>query len=225
MPSPEETEEVGELPVFESPPDEERPPDPAPPKEDRTPSQASSSQSRPTLPPSRDETTTRSSTGSSEAEASLSFEDVKDAIGDLGAGLFVGLAAVLNRIEQKRTRRPTQRWLATEDEARGFGELAEQYVAPKIPESLTEGDGAAIAVGGLQLVGYVARHLLRNDAIDPVVGDAPPDRVPEPPRPAPPPAPAAPPAPAPRVHTAGEDPTTGARPPEPGPIPVIGPDI
>ncbi len=223
MPSPEsppeENEEAAAFATFDNPGDPEPPQDQPPPKGGETPSQTSPRNAPQAPPPSHGETATSSSTGSS--EPSVTLADVQDAIGDLGAGLFAGLTQLVNGVARKRTRRPTDRWLATEEEARAFGELAEQYLVSKVPENLTEGDGAALAVGGLIFAGYLVRNLLRAGDVDAVAGDAPGRRAPDAPPPAPPPPPPARPAAPPQVPVQA----VPTRPAEPGPITAISPEL
>lgn len=211
---------LGALPQFDPEPEPETP-DPAPPRRPEEPTPSATSPS-PGYRAAGSETTTAStssSTGSSEPP-SISLEDVVDALGDTAGELFRSTAQWLNRRESRRRRRPTTRWLATQDEVEAMGHLAEQYLGEKIPDQVAESEHtAALAVGGLVLAGYALRNLLGGD--DQAQAPGPPAPAPEP-RPAPPP-------PAPRVApvvTVSVDPaSTGIAPPEAPPPSVITPDL
>lgn len=226
MPTPTEDLE-GALPVFESQsPGDDPLPDPPPPPEDETPSQTPESPRRPRrAAPSSTTTTTSSSTTSSEPPAAFTLDDVQDAIGDFVGATFAFGGQQLNRLEIRRKRRPTTRWIATAEEVEIIGTTAERYLMTKLPEELVEADGAKVAVvGGLTIAGYLLRNLFEGADGAQIASAGPPPAsgpaAPGAPRPAAGVRPAEGP-PASRVHAQAP----AATPPEDGPIDVISPAL
>lgn len=236
MPSrqgPQEDDDLGELPGF-------LPPAGLPPQAEHDPASPSPSTPNPTrptsstIPPSHPGPTEPAGpTPSGSLRTSIDTE-VDHAIADLVGALFAMAGVGLNRLARRRTRRPTNQWLVSSEEADAFGTTLGNVASRRIPEELTEGDTGDAVSSALILVAYGARNLVGIPAehiadvgpgmspvidVEPRVEASSSTTVPEQRAPAMVRRPIS-------VETDDEPhPTTGVAPPEPEPPSVIDPNL
>jgi len=114
--------------------------------------------SPPQPPGSRDGPSERSgtsSTGSSEPPVDLS-----DAFGELGKGIALVLGLVMNRLHDRMTRRRSDAWLMTEEEAEAVGGAIGHMASRRVPQEVATGDGADAISGVAALIPWAARNLM-----------------------------------------------------------------
>ncbi|MGA2835510.1 MAG: hypothetical protein ABSF84_02825 [Acidimicrobiales bacterium] len=101
------------------------------------------------------------SAGSRTTTSSTTFSEVEEALEDIAAGGFMLATMGVNKLAERSTKRRTQRWLGTEDEAEKFGEAAGRIMARRVPDELVEkGDTADYIVMAGALLTYGIRTTL-----------------------------------------------------------------